>query len=62
MIFFVSPPGPAFRASQEGLMNCRPGLGMIVTKDLGEWEEVHYRNKKPAGERFATLVLSNRGL
>lgn len=56
------PTWPAFRASQEGLLGCRPGLGMIVTKDLGEWEEVHYRNKKPAGERFATLVLSNRGL
>ena len=56
------PTWPAFRASQKDLMNCRPGLGMIVTTDLGEWEEVHYRNKKPAGERFAKLMLSNRGL
>ena len=52
------PSWPAFRASQEGLLNCRPRLGMIVTRDLGEWNEVHYRNKKPAGERFAALALT----
>ena len=53
------PTWPAFRASQETLSRCRPGLGMIVTKDLGEWTEVHYRNKKLAGERFARLALAN---
>ena len=53
------PTWPAFRASQERLMACRPGLGMVVTKDLGEWNEVHYRNKKPAGERLAALALNN---
>lgn len=37
--------------------NIGTGLGMIVTTDLGEWTEVHYRNKKPAGERFAALAL-----
>ena len=53
------PTWPAFRRSQEKLLGCRPGLGMVVTKDLGEWTEVHYRNKKPAGERFAALALND---
>ena len=51
------PSWPAFRESQAALEQCRTGLGMIVTTDLGEWTEVHYRNKKPAGERFAALAL-----
>lgn len=37
--------------------NIGTGLGMIVTTDLCEWTEVHYRNTKPAGERFAALAL-----
>ncbi len=49
---------PAFRESQARLQYCRPGLGMVVTKDLGEWDEVHYRQKKQVGERFASLALS----
>ena len=53
------PTWPAFRDSQERLLSCRPGLGMVQTKDLGEWTEVHYRNKKPAGERLAALALNN---
>ncbi|MBQ9653077.1 MAG: hypothetical protein IJV32_02510 [Bacteroidales bacterium] len=53
------PTWPDFRKSQEKLQNCRPRLGMVVTKDLGEWTEVHYRNKKPAGERLAALALNN---
>ena len=52
------PTWPAFRASQARLQHCRPGLGMVVTQDLGEWEEVHYKQKKPVGERFAALALS----
>ena len=51
------PTWPAFRESQARLEHCRPGLGMVVTKDLGEWTEVHYRRKKPVGERFAALSL-----
>lgn len=53
------PTWPAFRASQERLADCRPGLGMVVTTDLGEWNEVHYRNKKPAGHRLAGLALKD---
>ena len=53
------PTWPAFRASQEKLRSSRPGMGMVVTKDLGEWTEVHYHNKKPAGERFAALALND---
>ena len=53
------PNWPAFRDSQEKLLTSRPRLGMVVTKDLGEWTEVHYRSKKPAGERFAALALND---
>lgn len=49
---------PSFRDSQKRLEDCRPGLGMISTFDLGEAREVHYKNKKPAGERFAALALN----
>ena len=53
------PGWPAFRDSQVKLLTSRPRLGMVVTKDLGEWEEVHYKNKKPVGERFASLALND---
>ena len=50
---------PEFRAAQERLVTCRPGLGMVVTFDLGMADEVHYPDKKPVGERFARLVLGS---
>lgn len=53
------PSWPAFRASQARLVYCRENLGMVKTEDLGEWEEVHYKNKKPVGERFAALALQD---
>ncbi|MBQ9185294.1 MAG: sialate O-acetylesterase [Bacteroidales bacterium] len=53
------PTWPAFRDLQQKLLAVRPGLGMAVTKDLGEWEEVHYRNKRPAGERLGAIALKN---
>ena len=49
---------PVFRDSQRRLLNCRPGLGMAVTSDLGDPVDVHYREKRPVGERLALQALA----
>ena len=36
----------------------RPNLGMVVTSDLGDPSDVHYKDKKPVGERLARLALN----
>ena len=51
------PSWPWFRDSQRRLLGCRSGLGMVVTSDLGDPQDVHYRNKKPVGERLALWAL-----
>ena len=48
---------PIFRDSQRRLMDSRPGLGMAVTSDLGDPTDVHYRQKRPVGERLALQAL-----
>ena len=48
---------PIFRDSQRRLMDSRPGLGMAVTTDLGDPADVHYRQKRPVGERLALQAL-----
>ena len=48
---------PIFRDSQRRLMDSRPGLGMAVTTDLGDLTDVHYRHKRPVGERLALQAL-----
>ena len=49
---------PIFRDSQRRLLESRPGLGMAVTSDLGDKTDVHYKNKKPVGERLALQALA----
>ena len=49
---------PVFRDSQRRLMDCRPGIGMAVTSDLGDPSDVHYKEKKPVGERLALQALA----
>ena len=56
--FMNRPAWPAFRQSQAALTDCRKDLGMVSTLDLGLADEVHYPNKKPVGERFARLALT----
>ena len=56
--YMERPLWPEFRAAQERLVHCRPGLGMVVTYDLGMAYEVHYPNKRPVGERLAGLEIS----
>ena len=51
------PSWPIFRDSQRRLLECRPGLGMAVTSDLGDPTDVHYRQKRPVGERLALQAL-----
>ncbi|MCF0160890.1 MAG: sialate O-acetylesterase, partial [Bacteroidaceae bacterium] len=53
------PSWPWFRDSQRRLMNTLPHLGMAVSTDLGEQEDVHYHQKKPLGERLARWALHN---
>ena len=48
---------PIFRDSQRRLVDSRPGLGMAVTTDLGDPTDVHYRQKRPVGERLALQAL-----
>ena len=49
---------PIFRDSQRRLLESRPGLGMAVTSDLGDKTDVHYKDKKPVGERLALQALA----
>ena len=51
------PSWPIFRDSQRRLLASRPGLGMAVTSDLGDLTDVHYRQKRPVGERLALQAL-----
>ena len=48
---------PIFRDSQRRLVDSRPCLGMAVTSDLGDPTDVHYRQKRPVGERLALQAL-----
>ena len=52
------PSWPWFRDSQRRLLASRPHLGMAVSSDLGDPSDVHYKDKKPVGERLARLALS----
>ena len=51
------PSWPAFRDSQRRLAQTLPYTGMVVTSDLGDPSDVHYRTKRPVGERLALQAL-----
>ena len=36
-----------------------PNTGMVVTIDVGEWDNVHPTNKQPVGERLALIAEAN---
>lgn len=51
------PSWPRFRDSQCRMASALYNTWMAVTSDLGDSLEVHYRNKKPVGERLAMQAL-----
>ena len=53
------PSWPAFRDSQRRLCNQLPGTWMAVSTDVGDAADVHYRTKRPVGERLALLALEH---
>jgi Lysophospholipase L1 and related esterases len=53
------PSWPAFRDSQRRLAAQRPLTWMAVTSDLGDVADVHYRTKRPVGERLALQALAH---
>ncbi|MBQ7180611.1 MAG: sialate O-acetylesterase [Bacteroidaceae bacterium] len=51
------PSWPAFRDSQRRLADILPDTWLTVTTDLGDPADVHYRAKRPVGERLALQAL-----
>ena len=51
------PSWPAFRDSQRRLADELPDTWMAVSSDVGDATDVHYRTKRPVGERLALLAL-----
>lgn len=47
-----------FRDAQRRLLNQVENSGMVVTSDLGDRKDVHYKNKIPVGERLAQMALN----
>lgn len=53
------PSWPWFRDSQRRMLSILPNLGMAVSSDVGDENDVHPRNKRPVGHRLASLALHN---
>jgi sialate O-acetylesterase len=53
------PSWPAFRDSQRRLANELPYTALVVSSDLGDPADVHYRTKRPVGERLALQALKH---
>lgn len=51
------PSWPIFRYTQFKLLEQIPNSGMAVSSDVGNFYDVHPRQKKPVGERLARLAL-----
>lgn len=51
------PSWPRFRDSQRRLARKSLNTYMVVSHDVGERGNVHFRNKRPVGERLALQVL-----
>ena len=53
------PSWPAFRDSQRRLAQTLDYTGLVVSSDLGDPNDVHYRTKRPVGERLALQALKH---
>ena len=51
---------PALRASQAAVAARTPGVGLVVTIDLGEKDNIHPTDKQPVGKRAA--LMARRGV
>lgn len=51
------PSWPAFRDAQRRIVPAIPNSGMVVTADVGHPSDVHPRDKRSVGERFASMAL-----
>ncbi|WP_194777903.1 sialate O-acetylesterase [Pararhodonellum marinum] len=47
-----------FRESQEKVLKVTPNVGMAVTMDIGEVNNIHPRNKKDVGLRLSRIALN----
>jgi sialate O-acetylesterase len=56
---YKSPSWPTFRDSQRRLQDMIPHSAMIVTYDAGNPTDIHPKNKKIVGERFAILAMGD---
>ena len=54
------PSWPWFRDSQRRLLDRIPHSGMVVSTDLGDSLDVHFRTKRPLGHRLAAWALHNQ--
>ncbi len=52
------PSWPWFRDSQRRLLATDKNLGMVVSSDLGDSLDVHYKTKRPVGTRAALWALN----
>ena len=53
------PSWPRFRDSQRRLTDCLSNTWLAVSHDLGDSLDVHFRNKRPLGERMARQMLQH---
>ena len=53
------PSWPTFRDSQRRLAQALPNTWMAVSYDVGDAGDVHYRTKRPVGERLALQALKH---
>ena len=52
------PDWPKLREAQARAMDSLPGTGLAVALDLGEWDDIHPKDKKLVGRRLALAALA----
>lgn len=52
-------PWPLLQGRMRRILETTPKIGMAVTNDIGEADDIHPRNKKDVGERLALWALES---